>query len=203
MNTPKLFVGQHKCPSQWNQIFFGLVVNGRLYCRSFSLVRKGCKLLFFLFIDPHQAKPLLVTTRLMAAQLWSPTKGADRGSTSISHLFTTAILSAPQPRYNFRRGQCQAPRLHSWLTSPRCLLPRREIRGHKLLRQVRRRLAGELPTDALDLPSVLGTLPEKPCGDWLLPRRWLSALGPPWAAWTRGNVLPGSPAPAPLAAPDI
>ena len=43
--------------------------------RSLGNVSKGCGLLFLLFIDPHQAKPLLLTTRLMAAQLLSSTKG--------------------------------------------------------------------------------------------------------------------------------
>lgn len=88
--------------------------------RSLGNVSKGCGLLFLLFIDPHQAKPLLLTTRLMAAQLLSSTKGPWLAPLpfliflrpeSYQHL-SRDIISAS-------RGQLKVSRWHGYIASVR------------------------------------------------------------------------------------
>ena len=171
--------------------------------RSLGNVSKGCGLLFLLFIDPHQAKPLLLTTRLMAAQLLSSTKGPWLAPLpfliflrpeSYQHL-SRDIISAS-------RGQLKVSRWHGYIASVRpanifMLFMRGEQEGPEVAnsQQRGRRLSSLCAAIALDLPSVLGTLPEKPPGAlrWLLPPVPAALPGPEsclvGAAGSQGNVL--------------
>lgn len=160
-----------------------------------------------LFIDPHQAKPLLLTTRLMAAQLLSSTKGPWLAPLpfliflrpeSYQHL-SRDIISAS-------RGQLKVSRWHGYIASVRpanifMLFMRGEQEGPEVANSQQRGSCGfraSAPPSPLTCPLSSGrcrrNLPGRCCftGCCLqCPRRCLGLLLV--GAARQGNVLCCSP----------